>query len=78
MCFFTFSEVRVMLLRGAAALRNKVEDEVQVPTRSLQGHPGQHQQCPQGLSEMDKHTIIRDDICHKHTSSACVKLFSLG
>ena len=42
MCFFTFSEVRVMLLRGAAALRNKVEDEVQVPTRSLQGHLGHH------------------------------------
>ena len=40
--FFTFSEVRVMLLRGAAALRNKVEDEVQVPTRSLQGHLGHH------------------------------------
>ena len=36
----TLSEVSVMLLRGADALKKSVDDEVQVPTRYLQCHQG--------------------------------------
>ena len=36
----TLSEVSVMLLRGADALKKSVDDEVQVPTRYLQCHRG--------------------------------------
>ena len=36
----TLSEVSVMLLRAADALKKSVDDEVQVPTRYLQCHLG--------------------------------------